>query len=222
MSGSLFQQETLDIIVSEGIETVLVNAGFKRARKFTWTRDTNELVHVVALSKRRDTYGVQWGIVSEEATRFLWGQSPKRIDVGDSVMSGTPASIRHPAPFQTFQLESINDPERIQTLVSSISADMHVVEVRMACFQTRHELKSYLLENRNAKDRRDFVIPANLPLKLYTAAVLAVIDQDSDAVNLVEEADAGLSKFRDRINRERIARLRAALDNVNKSSTNRP
>jgi hypothetical protein len=61
------------------------------------------------------------------------------------------------------------------------------------------------------KDRRAFVVPANLPLKLYTAAVLAVVDRDSEAVALVAEAEEALQRFSGALTKERINRLNSAV-----------
>jgi hypothetical protein len=212
---SLPRQASLRRIVSEGIEPVLVSAGFERVRKSTWARHRSELVHVVALLSRRESYTVQWGVVSAGAVEFLWGRLPEKVDVGDSVMAGTPGTIRHPAACEFFQLGPENDEARIESVIASIPNDMRVVEARLREFDTRRQLRSYLMENRNPKDGRDFVIPAQLPLKLYTAAVLAAIDRDPDAVSLAEEAETALQPWiRAELTRERIRRLKSAVADI--------
>lgn len=205
------QRAALERIVDRGIESVLIPAGFARSRQLTWCRRESELTHVVALLTRRSTHDLQWGVVCREAVPFLWGREASEADIADAVMSGTPGTIRHPASCQSFRLEADNEAQECDAMVTGVADDMGVVEARLRAFHARRELREYLLLNRDRKDRRDFVVPANLPLKLYTAAVLAVIDQDACARSLAEQAVEELAGYKDDLTEARLARLTEAV-----------
>lgn len=197
-------------VVDRGINDVLLPAGFDPVSKLSWCRSTGELRHVVELLSRRGTYVAQWGVVSPEATWFLWGRDGG-MDVGDAVMSGTAGSIRHPARAQSFRLDGTVDTD---VLAADVAADMVTIDRWLRRFETRADLRTYLMENRDRKDRREFVIPANLPLKLYTAAVLAVIDGAEDADDLVTDAAGELERFDDELSAGRLSRLKHAVDGL--------
>lgn len=128
-------------------------------------------------------------------------------DVGFAIVSGTPGTIRHPAPGQSFELDDDNDAERVEAIAVALAQELRVVEQRLRAFRTRREVRDYLMVNRDRKDRRDFVIPANLELKLFTAASLAVIDGDPAACDLVVETEAEMASRRDRLSVARLARI---------------
>ena len=197
-------------LTAEGIEAVLIPAGFDPQGQGAWVRRTLELQHVIALLARRGMYDVQWGIVSPEAVPFLWGASTELGDVGAAVVSGTPGTIHHPAACQSFRLEASVTTDAVREISAGLSLDLGQVEQRLRAFSTRRELRGYLMLNRDAKDRRDFVIPANLPLKLFTAATLAVIDADPDACELVADAEQAMAHFTDDVSVSRLRRLRDA------------
>jgi hypothetical protein len=88
---------------------------------------------------------------------------------------------------------------------------MVVVSEHLERFQTRRDVRNHLLVNRDPIDRRDFVIPANLPLKLLTAAVLAAIDEDPEACDLASEAALLMAPYRHPVSLERVERLQAAV-----------
>ena len=58
--------------------------------------------------------------------------------------------------------------------------------------------------NRDRKDRRGFVVPVNLPLKLYTAAALAVVDRAKESCSLVSEAESEFLSFNEKVPRRTI------------------
>jgi hypothetical protein len=195
----------LRTIVKNGFEPVLLPAGFKREGSFRWRRATPELEHVIQMLRRRGMCDVQWGIVSPEVTSLVWGE--RYGDVGDAAMTGFPSGIRHPAQAQSFRLDDGRDADDI---AAGVAEDMRVVEAWMRPFQTRAQLREYLMLNRDRTDRRGFLVPANLPLKVYTAAALAVVDRSPDASALISEAATELESFNDDLNRGRMNRLREA------------
>src|SRR5260370_36188010 len=204
------QTHALRRLASDAFDAVLVPEGFNRVeRKYTWVRRTSELVHVVAVLHRRRQYDIQWGVVSPEAAELLWGRAADPTDVGQSVMSGTPGKIRHPAPGQSWTLDEVTDGQ-LQQIIEAVRADLEVVAKRLNAFQRRRDLMTYLLQNRDRIDRRDFLIPANLPLKLGTATALALADHDKQACDLLPEVDREMARYRDRLSVERVGRLRQA------------
>ncbi len=196
------------------MERVLLAAGFARSAALSWTRPTAELRHIIAILGRRGLYDVQWGVASPEVVPILWGRPYRAGDVGDSVMSGTPGTIRHPAACQSFRLGDANDATVVGEVSTRIARDMEVVQKRLTDFGTRRELRTYLMLNRERKDRRDFVIPAAFPLKLLTAAALACVDHDPSTATLVAETESAMSRFTDELSLARLARLRSALDEL--------
>jgi hypothetical protein len=217
MTATLSRRSALQRIVGEGVNGVVIPAGFeKNGRPLTWERpsETGEVVHLVALLSGRGSYVVQWGAVVPEAIGVLWGPEGDTSDVGYSVISGTPGSIQHPPACQSFRLESSNGPEQIQDIVRSIAVDMAVIVERLQLLQTRRDIRIHLMANRDRTDRRDFVIPAKLPLKLLTAAILASIDADPEACSLAADAEVELSRYRDELTQERLIRLRTALSGL--------
>ncbi|MDP9886080.1 hypothetical protein J2W21_003605 [Sinomonas atrocyanea] len=200
--------EALRRIVADGIEAILRPAGFEPCAKLAWIRGAGELQHVVALLVRRGMYDVQWGVVSPEAVPFLWGRPAQRGDVGDAVLSGTPGTVHHPPAAQSFRLEPTVRLGAVSKISAGLSVDMGRVEQRLSGFSSRRELRTYLMANRDAKDRRDFVIPANLPLKLFVATALAIIDGDQMACGLLAETEHAMAPYKDEISTGRLERLR--------------
>jgi hypothetical protein len=214
MSDQLTRKQALDRIKSDGVEPVLRAAGFARSGTLSWTRQTPELQHIIMLLGRRGLYDVQWGIASPEVVPIMWGREYRAGDVGDSIVSGTPGTIRHPPACQSFRLDDANDGSAVEQIATNIALDLEAVQARLADFGTRRELRAYLLQTRDQKDRRDFVIPAALPLKLMTAASLACVDHDPEASALATEAEAAMSRFRDELSLARLARLRCAVAKI--------
>ncbi|MDR6623610.1 hypothetical protein [Sinomonas atrocyanea] len=207
-SPELRRVEALRRIVDNGIESVLLGADFKACGKLSWIRQAGELQHVFALLGRRGTYDVQWGIVSPEAVPFLWGRPIKQGEVGDAIMSGTPGSIYHPPACQSFRLEASVPLDLVSRISANLEVDTRRVEQRLSAFSTRRDLRAYLMANRDLKDRRDFIIPGNLPLKLFTATTLAIIDGDRVACDLLGETEQAMSRYKDEISVGRLNRLR--------------
>lgn len=206
--------EALRRIVVDGIEAALLPAGFEAVGKLTWTRAAAELQHVIALLARRGMYDVQWGVVSPEAVPFLWGKPAEGGDVGEAVMSGTPSSIHHPPAGQSFRLDASVPAGAIPEISAALVEDLGRVERRLRAFSTRRELRAYLMDNRDPKDRRDFIIPANLPLKLFTATTLAVIDGDRVAHGLLADTEQAMARYKDEISVARLGRLKDAVEGM--------
>lgn len=171
----------------------------------TWVRIGEEVHHVVSLLKRRDSYDVQWGLVCPELVDVMWGVPHSSFDVGQAIVTGTPSTIRHPARAQSFNAASLDNAE---ALAAGVREDMAVVSSWMQPFTTRAAVREYLMANREPTDRRAFVVPAKLPLKLLTAAALAVADRDQHGCALLSEAEAALAPFKGDITRDRLARVR--------------
>jgi hypothetical protein len=208
-------ESALSRIVAEGFEAVLLPAGFESTqRKLTWARPSRELHHIVTVLRKRQLYDVQWGVFATGAAEIIWGVPSDPSDVGQAVLSGTPGTIRHPAPGQSWRLDSSTDQAATEAIADAVRSDMQVVASRLAAFETRHDVRTYLLLNRDPIDRRDFVIPANLPLKLLTAATLAVLDRDKAVCDLVSEVEAQWTRYPSESTKGRLTRLRTATDAI--------
>jgi hypothetical protein len=200
------KKRAIAAVVSEGVEPVLVPAGFGRlGRRRTWVRWTPELSHVISLEGRDGSLVAQWGVCCDEAVGVLWGAEAEAPDVRWAVLSGTPAGIRHPSPGSWIVLSAVPSDD----LLASVREAMGATEAYLGPFQTRRDIREYLLAERETKDRRGFVVPANLPLKLLVAATLAILDADPSAPNLTADAENSLSAFHDPLTAGRVSRLRA-------------
>lgn len=207
--NGLNRSQALRRVAKQGGDEVLLPAGFVRGRGMNWVRRGTELSHVINLSAPRGTYFVQWGVLAAGSAPIVWGRSDHQDDVGDALMSGTPSNIRHPPACSGFRLNDVNDPEEIERTATALAIDLQVVEERLREFRTRRDLLTYLMANRERTDRRDFVIPANLPLKLIHAATLAVLDGAPEAAALVAEAAGEMSSGE--LSQARVKRLQVAL-----------
>ena len=195
-------------LLGDGFGGVLTAAGFTSSRdNRTWARAEGEVEHVVALLERRGSFDGQWGLVCPDVVEVMWGTPYRPFDVGQAIVSGTPSTIRHPARAQSFASAAL--AADTASIVAGVREDLEVVEAWMRRFRSRADIRHYLLENRDRTDRRAFVIPSKLPLKLFTAAALAVADRDPTACDLVKEAEAALAPFKGDITSGRLTRLRS-------------
>jgi hypothetical protein len=137
MSEVLSRPQALKQIIRAGVEPPLLAAGFERAGKTSWVRHCQELDHMVGLPAYYDRRHIQWGIVCPEAVAFLWDKPPRIVDVGWSVVTGTPGRVGRPAACGSFHLDEENSLERIEALAAAVAADMLEVEERMRPFSTR-------------------------------------------------------------------------------------
>ncbi len=200
------------MVCKEGLDSVLVPAGFVAdTRKLTWVRLSQDVRHLVTILHRRKFYDLQWGVNTDGAAEIIWGASTDPKDVGQAVLSGTPSGIRRPAPGQSWTLESGVDRSKVEEIAAAVRDDAAVVAKRLEDFPNRKAVRNYLLENRNPIDQRDFVIPANLPLKLLTAATLAVLDRDAQACQLLPEVESAMARYSDDLSTSRLTRLRTAV-----------
>lgn len=160
------QSNGLRQVLDAGFGTPLKPLGFAPSRdRQTWMRETGELCHLVGLWKRRESFTVQWGIVCPELVDVMWAFPYKPFDVGQSIVTGTPSSIRHPARRQLFRAAALETTEAVAEVAADIAEDMAVVAGWMEPLRTRQALRDYLLANRDATDRRAFVAPANPSLE---------------------------------------------------------
>lgn len=148
----------------------------------------------------------QWGLICPDVVEVMLGTPHRPFDVGQAIVSGTPSTIRHPARAQSF--DSTILAADTASIVAGVREDLAVVGAWMRPFRSRADIRGYLLENRDHTDRRAFVIPAKLPLKLFTAAALAIADREPIGCDLLKEAEAALAPFKGDITTGRLTRLR--------------
>ena len=173
---------TLRRIVTRGIESVLLPADFAAVGRRLWVQRERELLHLIALGFRYGSYGIELGIVSPEATEFVWGHPAKEADFGDVVVHGRPSNIRWPAAWEHFEVGDQEDPAKIDEMAREIADGMTAVATWLGQFQTRLQLRAYLLEDSTPRGGSSFVVPSPA-LKAYIVAVLAVLDHDPAAAH---------------------------------------
>lgn len=178
------------------ISQVLEADGFVRIRRSSaWMRQEAELRHLWKFETRSGRVRVQWGVLSEVALPKLWLNPPadaaERVEY--SAMAGWLANMPgEPRPLGARGVDA--------GLAEQASAGT----AWLCRFSRRADLVDYLLEVDDAKDRRGFIIPANLPLKLLTCAFLLDADDSPDAGALAERALEHLGQQRDPLVRHRI------------------
>lgn len=209
----LSRRNALRRIMTGGFGSTLGPAGFVAETPSTWIRKTPELAHVVALVGPRRMRHVQWGLVCPEAVPYLHGTPASGRDVSEAIVTGFPSDIHWPAACPSFALPEEVPASDVDRIVESLSVDLRRVEQHLRPLTTRDQLRRYLLENSEPKDRR-FVIPSSWPLKIFTAAVLAVIDRDPQAHELAGAAETAMAPFAGGITDERLARLKAGLATI--------
>lgn len=194
-------------LVRDALAPALEGSGFHRVgRSSCWTRKTPELTHLVAFETRSGTVRTHWGVSCAEVMADLWPQVPSGAehDPAYSVMTGW--LDRVPGATASLVIEP-SDAEG----VASLARDLRRAAMWLARFERRHELVAYLLEVRDDKDRRGFVVPANLPLKLTCCAFLLAADGSGEAADLAAGALARMSPVtsRDQVSSHRRKRLKA-------------
>jgi hypothetical protein len=198
-------------IAAIGLRDALSPFGFEPGKGLSWLRDTSELRHVIALVPSRGNHVVQWGVVSSEIVPLLWAEPVDDRGVAASAMTGGSSAIHQPPACPGFSLDAQVARHDIDEFGAALATDALRFEAWVHDFTTRRELRDYLLENRDDSDPRGFLIPSGLPLKLFTAAALAVIDRDPAACALIPEAEQALSIYRgDKATAARIRRLNEA------------
>jgi len=163
-------------------------------------------VHQIAITARHEHYTAQWGVFVAELVPILYDVAADEADVSQAAVTGALSAVKYPSI-----TTSLSSPESMAALdVERVQEEVTEWASWMAGFDTRAAIREYLLQNRDATDRREFVVPAKLPLKLLTAAALAVADGDEGAEALVEEAAVALARFDGPTTAGRLQRLRAA------------
>lgn len=209
---TLSRSNALRRIIQGAVTPYLVPLGFVADGSRSWVRRTSELGHVIALTSRYHRFHVQWSVVSPEASPVLygsWSEGARTYDVAASVVTGTPSSLRHPASCPSFKLDPEVDTSVVDDVIENLPADILLCSDWLEPLQTRRDVWTYLLSNRDEKDRRGFIVPTNLPLKLFTAATLAALDNAPEAAGLEAEARAALADLTDEINTSQLQRLAA-------------
>lgn len=198
------EQAALAQVVRSAFAEPLGSLGFVPNRsKRVWLRRASELEHVLELGRTHGRYQVQWGIVSPELVEIMWGIPHSEFTVSQSAVTGLGKTMDgRLATFDDAALLSDLD-----SVVEQVNAAVVAVEALTRPLATRRALRDFLLANRDPTDRRGFVVPAKLPLKLLTVAALAAVDGDAGTPALLAEAEVALRPLRGGITDERLERL---------------
>jgi hypothetical protein len=191
-------------------ESLADNAFARAGRSSVWRRETEQLVHLVRLEVSRGAALIQWGVMSEVLIDSLWCESPDKAlwDVGYSAMTGWLSGIPGTAlPVAVPIAEQVGEAE---STLHALSDDVSIAAAWLAGFVRRSDLVSFLMAVDAPKDRRGFLIPTNLPLKLTTCAFLLAADNSASAMAMAKRALNELRPLideKDRLGQHRRSRL---------------
>jgi hypothetical protein len=139
----------------------------------------------------------------------MWGDGDPR-DISYNIMAGLPSDVLRATLGNGWSFtEATTNPE-VLDIVNAIKSDLIAIAKWLERFDTRRGLWSYLLANRDPVDHREFTVPALLPMKLATAAALALSGNDQDGCALMPEVRSAMKGFRDKQSKERLQRLEQA------------
>lgn len=190
-----------------GIEAALFPLGFRATgRSLTWSREYGELKHLIGVHRKGDSYTIQWSIGNDAAAKLMWGEGDPR-DISFNVMAGVPSSVSKPRLGNGWALGDVESEGQAVDIAAALKADLTDVAKWQERFRTRRDVWTYLLENRDYVDHRDFVFPAILPFKLAIAAALALSAGDRDGCLLMPDVRHALMGFRDKDSKQRLQRL---------------
>lgn len=160
---------------------------------------------------------LQWSVGCPPAAWLLWGDGDAR-DVSYCVVAGTLGDIVRPSHRDGWKLDDTSTEEDATTIAAGLKSDLERVTKRLEEFTTRRDLWTYLIQNRDPVDHRDFAQPALLSFKLAAAAALALAGGDLEGCDLFTEAESALRRHKDKGHRDQIGRLRAAADKICRSN----
>ena len=126
------------------------------------------------------------------------------------MLTGSPGDIQHPGAAGSFETSELESAGRYAAVAQGVREDIRLMDVFMARFDTRREVRELLLEAAQG-GIRDFSRSMK-GLVVMNAAVLAILDRDPSRYELVEQAVEGLQRFPGSLAIGRIARLRAAVE----------
>lgn len=189
----------------------LADRGFSRAgRSSVWFRDATELRHLVKINVSRGKVMVQWGVLSEAVLFALWDKLPPNAadDVAYSAMTGWLRGV--PGTTCPVAIDLPDASTQSDGALQSVSNDLATAADWLTQFDRRHDLVRYLLAVEEPKDRRGFLVPANLPLKLATCAFLLDADKSPNAADTASRALAAQQGLRslDTLVQHRLRHLR--------------
>jgi hypothetical protein len=167
----------------------LDEAGFSRlGRSSVWRREPGDLVHLLQFQVRAARLRVQWGVLSLDVLDALWPDLPPSAgsDVAYSVMTGWLTSI--PGTTSPVDVEMPAATSEKEARLAPLSQDLRVAASWLRSFQRRPDVVDYLLAVQDPKDRRGFLVPSNLPLKLASCAFLLHADGATTAPAMAQRA----------------------------------
>jgi hypothetical protein len=188
-------------VVREWLAPSLEGAGFRRkGRSGTWLRQANTLVHIVNFEQRAERLLTQWGVLDPALIPMLWPEQP--ADASERVAYSFMTGWLERLPGTALQTPPLQGGPELQL----IREDLRVAARWLSTFAQRRAACEYLLAEQKPTDRRGFIVPSMLPLKLTTCAFLSAVSGESSAAALAHKAltateifgDVGLSGHRRR------------------------
>lgn len=122
-------------------------------------------------------------------------------------MAGVPSNILKPKFGNSFEMLEDVTEDNVHTSAAAIASDLAGIAGSLERFQTRRGLWGYLMANKEPVDHRDFTFPAMFMMNIATAAALALAGGDREGCELMPDIRTELTKFKDKLARERLGRL---------------
>jgi hypothetical protein len=192
--------------LSDAMDGPLSPFGFARVdRRQVWMRSVGDLAHAVSLEWSRGSWGVRWDVVHPSVGELLHG---KHIEPHDVAYSGFITGWAQPSlgPDVIAHFKPADVQDNNASLMDGVGRGAAQVAGWTNDFATARSIIEYLIQDPGQKlvDPR-VVIPVNWPLRLYTAAALAVVEGESDGTDLADRAAETLAATDPRIDRLRRA-----------------
>lgn len=168
--------------------------GFEQRTATIWVRSESELEHEIAYGTRwGGRYDLEWGVNSPEGGPILWGTPRTPNAPGFGVIRGTVASVIDPPAIRSLDLDEQVRTTEIERVIPLLIRDVRAVETALRPFTTRRDVRAWA---GHVADRqpppgfvKSLVFPSNERGAMAVIAIMAVLDCDADAAEVVARYD---------------------------------
>ena len=196
-------------------DEALKPVGFEQRTSTIWVRPEAELEHEIVYATRwGGSYDLEWGVNSPAGGPMLWGTPRTPTAPGFGVIRGTVAAVVDPPAIRSLDLDEKVRITEIERVIPLLVRDVRAVQTALRPFTTRRDVRAWA---GHVVDRqpppgfvRSLVFPSSEQAARTVIAIMAVLDCDADAADVVARFDE-TSAARSGILKHRHDQLHAAL-----------